>query len=121
MSDKEYLKQIIKHLIELNNYPDISINYYTETFNDKTRITAELILCTGEMLTANVIIDSFLLNENNLIKKIEEDLLRVVGYKYIKRAIEKRKAGGVNTRAGNFLRSCQSISKQINGGNNNDK
>lgn len=107
--NSKYLHQIIKHLISLNNYPDININYFLETFGDDTRVEAELVLCTGEVITVNTIVSSRLLLEDDFKKSIEEHLLKEVAYKYIKRAFEMREADKVETKASNFLRSCQGL------------
>lgn len=107
----KYLKQIIKHLIELNNYPDININYFITTFGYKTRVEAELICCTGAILIDSTCVDTQELQNNDFKNYIEERLLREVAYKYVKRAFEKREAGKVKAKACNFLRNCQSIQK----------
>lgn len=106
-----YLKRIIKHLIELNNYPDININYFLNTFGADTRIEAELILCTGGVIIANTVVSTQELLKGDFKNYIEEYLLKEVAYKYIKRAFEKRKTDKVEIKASNFLRSCQGLWK----------
>lgn len=113
-----YLKQIIEHLIDLNNYPDININYFLSTFGTDTKIRAELVLCTGNMIVADAVASTRELSKDNVKNYIEECLLKEVAYKYIKRAIEKRKAGKVEAKASNFLRSCQCIQKEDEGQGN---
>lgn len=106
-----YLKSIIKHLIELNKYPDISISYFTNPYiyGIQTKIRAELTLPTGSTITAERIGHSEDLKNEDLKNYLVESLLKEIAYRYIKRAFEKREIGDVKTKASSFGASCISI------------
>ena len=102
--ENKMLRMMIKNLIEINNYPDIRINHYPTDFNYVIS-RAELITSTGEMLTAEIK-SSF--NISN-IEFIEDNLLKEIGYKFIKRAFTERKNDKVKARASDIIDSCRNI------------
>ena len=103
-----YLKSIIKHLIELNKYPDISISYYPY-YDMQTKIRVELAFPTSSTITVERIGSSRELENEDLKNYIEVSLLKEIAYLYIKRAFEKREIGEVKTKASSFGASCISI------------
>ena len=107
-----YLKQIINHLIELNNYPDININYFSYEFGIKTRIRAELTTCTGEIIAGEYIVEDQVLEDKDYREYIEDCLLKEVSFKYIKRAYNAQRNKEVRTRATHYLRSCREIKRE---------
>lgn len=100
-----YLKSIIKHLIELNKYPDISISYFTNPYiyGIQTKIRAELTFPTGSPITAERIGFFEELQNEDLKNYIKESLLKEIAYRYIKRAFEKREIGEVKVKANDFI------------------
>lgn len=103
------LIQIIKNLIIVNNYPDVSITVYDEPFGRK-RIRGELVTCTGEMIVAEFNADSEIFNTQKHLKEyVKTKILREIGYKFIERAYESRQKKKVTESATRFLYSCKEI------------
>lgn len=86
-----YLKQIINFMAKILDYPDVSI--YKEHLPDgSVKIIASLEIIKDE-IRMDYITDYYILKHNgeDVTDLIIEDLLKSIGYEYIKRAYNKRK------------------------------
>lgn len=99
-----YLKKIIGRLIELNNCPDIHFKYFIDSYSSwsKTKVVAEITLCTGGSIMVIDHVDSRELQNKDFKEYVENSLLERLAYKYIKRAYDKRKTGKVKVKAEDF-------------------
>lgn len=103
------LIQIIKNLIIVNNYPDVSISVYPDSFGTK-RVRGKLITCTGEMIVAEFNADSTLFDTQEHLKEyVKTKILREIGYKFIERAYKARQKKEITESATRFLYSCREI------------
>lgn len=83
-----YLREALRTLIQLNFYPDIRISTY-DSF--ETQFVGELVMSDGQIIKCERWINRNLLkNDDSLFERIEDDILREIGFMYLKRAFEKR-------------------------------
>ncbi len=112
----KFVKDMIKALIDLNKYPDISIAYYPNFMHtDYRRVRAELVLCTGEIFAAEALIHKDELTDDKFKQYLEERLLDEIACKYIRRSFEKRKNGEVTEQASHYIRWYQNVEREILG------
>lgn len=100
LHDSKTLRTAIHYLTTLTIYPDIKINVI---FNLGCTVTFRAILSlpNDEILKEETTVSVEVLEDEELIKFLEKDLLNKIGIKYINRAYEFR----INNE--NIAESCQ--------------
>ena len=105
-----YLREALRTLIQLNFYPDIRISTY-DSF--ETQFVGELIMSDGHIFRAERCVDKFLLkNEDSLFERVEDDILREIGFMYLKRSFEKRQKEDL-PKSSNHMYTIKAIKKYL--------
>ena len=105
-----YLKEKIRYLYALNNYPDIRIKLIPEK-SDRVMLRAELTLPNGEILTEERFIKELCLGDEGYVNAVQDDMLRNIGFHYIKRSFEERLKGNCNIEVGHVYYAIRDIVK----------
>ena len=109
-----FVKDMLRALIKLNNYPDISITYYFDSmYRDYCKVEAELVLCSGDRLSAEALILKDELTDDKVKHYLEKALLKEIAYRYISRAFKKRKNGEVTEKAGHYIKMLSIVKEEV--------
>lgn len=105
-----YLKEKIKYLYALNNYPDIQLKLSQEK-TDEIKIRAELTLANGEIIAEERFLRELALSDENYVNSVQDDMLRNIGFLYIKRSLDERIKGNCNIKVGQVYYAIKDIVK----------
>ena len=109
-----FVKDMLRALIKLNNYPDISITYYFDSmYRDYCKVKAELALCEGDGFSAEALIHKDELTDDKVKQYLEKTLLNEIACKYIRRAFKKRKNGEVTEKAGHYIKMLSIVKEEV--------
>ena len=89
-----FLKEKIRCLNLLATYPDIKILIFNE--GSIVRLRAELILPNGEMIVEERDFYEKLLTNEEFMIVMQDDMLKNIGFNYLKRSFDARRKGDVN-------------------------
>lgn len=109
-----YLKEKIRYLYALNNYPDIKIKIASTVYEEtggQVKIWAELTLPNGEILKEERLVSELSLSDEGYINAVQDDMLRDIGFHYIKRSFEERLKGNCNIEVGHVYYAIRDIVK----------
>jgi hypothetical protein len=104
-----FLKEKIRYLNFLATYPDIKIKIFEE--GSDVRFRAELTLPNGEIIVEEREINEHLLKNQELVSVMQDDMLKNIGFNYLKRSYEERKQGNVKIDIGHVYWSIKDIIK----------
>lgn len=105
-----FLKEKIRYLNFLATYPDIKILIYSGGFI--VRLRAELILPNGEIITEEQEFDEKLLTNEEFMTVTQDNMLKNIGFNYLKRSFDARRKGDVNINVGHVYYSIKDIIKK---------
>ena len=105
-----YLKEKIRYLYALNNYPDIQIKLSQE-YSDRIKLRAELTLANGDILTEERYLSELSFSDERFVNAIQDDMLKDIGFHYIKRSFDERTKGNCNIKVGHVYYAIKDIVK----------
>lgn len=105
-----FLKEKIRYLNFLATYPDIKILIYSE--GSIVRLRAELTLPNGEIIAEEREIYEKLLTNEEFMTVTQNDMLKNIGFNYLKRSFDARRKGDVNINVGHVYYSIKDIIKK---------
>ena len=105
-----FLKEKIRYLNFLATYPDIKILIFNE--GSITRLRAELTLPNGEIIAEEREFYEKLLIDEEFMTVTQNDMLKNIGFNYLKRSYDARRKGDVNIGVGHVYYSIKDIIKK---------